>query len=49
MNPSFRLIGALLIEFDEKWLVGTVTLIMAELDPWLGERAKDTKTVTRIG
>ena len=44
-----RLIGALLIEFDEKWASGRRYLDMAEFDAWQKDRPKDAKKVTRIG
>ena len=44
-----RLIGALLIEFDEKWASGRRCLDMAEFDAWQKDRSKDAKKVTRIG
>ena len=44
-----RLIGALLIEFDEKWASGRRYLDMAEFESWSNDRPKDIKKVTRIG
>lgn len=44
-----RLIGALLIEFDEKWASGRRYFDMAEFDAWQNDRPKDAKKVTRIG
>ena len=44
-----RLIGALLIELDEKWASGRRYFDMAEFDAWLNDRPKDIKKVTRIG
>ena len=44
-----RLIGALLIEFDEKWASGRRYLDMAEFETWLSDRPKEIKKVTRIG
>jgi len=44
-----RLIGALLIEFDEKWASGRRYFEMAEFDAWLSDRPKEIKKVARIG
>ena len=44
-----RLIGALIIELDEKWASGRRYFDMAEFDAWLNDRPKDIKKVTRIG
>jgi putative transposase len=44
-----RLIGALLIEFDEKWASGRRYLDMTEYETWLNDRPKDIKKVTLIG
>ena len=43
-----RLLGALLIEFDEKWASGRRYLDMAEFELWLQDRPANTKKVTRI-
>ncbi len=44
-----RLIGALLIGFDEKWASGRRYLDMDEFDAWQKDRSKDAKKVKRIG
>lgn len=43
-----RLLGALLIEFDEKWASGRRYLDMTEFALWQKERPNDSKKVTRI-
>jgi len=43
-----RLLGALLIEFDEKWASGRRYLDMAEFESWLQNRPANTKKMTRI-
>ena len=43
-----RLLGALLIEFDEKWASGRRYLDMAEFELWLQDRPVNSKKVTRI-
>jgi len=43
-----RLLGALLIEFDEKWASGRRYLDMAEFESWLQDRPANAKKVTRI-
>ena len=43
-----RLLGALLIEFDEKWASGRRYFDMTEFALWLNERPNDSKKVTRI-
>jgi len=43
-----RLLGALLIEFDEKWANSHRYFDMAEFELWLKDRPKETKKVTRI-
>ena len=43
-----RLLGALLIEFDEKWASGRRYLDMAEFELWLQDRPANAKKVTRI-
>jgi putative transposase len=43
-----RLLGALLIEFDEKWASGRRYLDMAEFELWQKERPNDSKKVTRL-
>lgn len=44
-----RLVGALLIEFDEKWASGRRYFDMAEFDAWQQSQPKDLKKVTCIG
>jgi putative transposase len=43
-----RLLGALLIEFDEKWASGRRYLDMAEFELWLQDRPANANKVTRI-
>jgi len=43
-----RLIGALLIEFDEKWSSGRRYFDMAEFESWLRDRPVSSNKVTRI-
>jgi putative transposase len=43
-----RLLGALLIEFDEKWASGRRYLDMAEFESWLQDRPANANKVTRI-
>lgn len=43
-----RLVGALLIEFDEKWTSGRRYFDMAEFEVWLKDRSKELKKVSRI-
>jgi transposase-like protein len=43
-----RLVGALLMELDEKWSTGRRYLDMTEFDSWLNDRPKDLKKVLRI-
>ena len=43
-----RLLGALLIEFDEKWASGRRYFDMAEFESWLQDRPANAKKVTRI-
>jgi putative transposase len=43
-----RLLGALLIEFDEKWASGRRYFDMAEFELWLQDRPANSNKVTRI-
>lgn len=43
-----RLLGALLIEFDEKWASGRRYFDMAEFALWQNEQQNDSNKVTRI-
>ena len=43
-----RLIGALLIEFDDKWASGKRYFDMAEFELWLKDRPKEPKKISRI-
>ena len=43
-----RLLGALLIEFDEKWASGRRYFDMADFESWLQDRPANAKKVTRI-
>ena len=43
-----RLVGALLIEFDEKWTSGRRYFDMAEFDLWLKDRPNELRKVSRI-
>lgn len=48
-ESALRLIGALLMEQDEKWAMGNKYFDMTEFKNWQKERPKETKKVVRLG
>lgn len=47
-ESALRLIGALLMEQDEKWAMGNKYFDMTEFRNWRKERSKETKKVVRL-
>ena len=45
----YRLIGALLMEQDEKWAMGNIYFDMTEFKHWRKERVKASNKVVRLG